>query len=195
MINVRPKNIKIYVMKKLSLIFGLFAMLIVSSCRDIVNTVLDALPPFDVPFSTNVPVPLAAVSTTTYTRTPEIPMNINLDAKIKENNPNYSINNLKSVKLSTLKVDFVSSTLDTRLNAIKNARIYVKAPNQPERLIATAYDNTNPDTITFTVVDEELINYFRTNENSLIFEVMASTPTADQLTVRISSGFKIRVQL
>jgi len=195
MINVRPKNIKIYVMKKLSLIFGLFAMLIVSSCRDIVNTVLDALPPFDVPFSTNVPVPLAAVSTTTYTRTPEIPMNINLDAKIKENNPNYSINNLKSVKLSTLKVDFVSSTLDTRLNAIRNARIYVKAPNQPERLIATAYDNTNPDTITFTVVDEELINYFRTNENSLIFEVMASTPTADQLTVRISSGFKIRVQL
>lgn len=195
MINVRPKNIKIYVMKKLSLIFGLFAMLIVSSCRDIVNNVLDALPPFDVPFSTNVPVPLAAVSTTTYTRTPEIPMNINLDAKIKENNPNYSINNLKSVKLSTLKVDFVSSTLDTRLNAIKNARIYVKAPNQPERLIATAYDNTNPDTITFTVVDEELINYFRTNENSLIFEVMASTPTADQLTVRISSGFKIRVQL
>ncbi len=195
MINVRPKNIKIYVMKKLSLIFGLFAMLIVSSCRDIVNTVLDALPPFDVPYSTNVPVPLAAVSTTTYTRTPEIPMNINLDAKIKENNPNYSINNLKSVKLSTLKVDFVSSTLDTRLNAIKNARIYVKAPNQPERLIATAYDNTNPDTITFTVVDEELINYFRTNENSLIFEVMASTPTADQLTVRISSGFKIRVQL
>lgn len=195
MINVRPKNIKIYVMKKLSLIFGLFAMLIVSSCRDIVNTVLDALPPFDVPFSTNVQVPLAAVSTTTYTRTPEIPMNINLDAKIKENNPNYSINNLKSVKLSTLKVDFVSSTLDTRLNAIKNARIFVKAPNQPERLIATAYDNTNPDTITFTVVDEELINYFRTNENSLIFEVMASTPTADQLTVRISSGFKIRVQL
>lgn len=195
MINVRPKNIKIYVMKKLSLIFGLFAMLIVSSCRDIVNNVLDALPPFDVPFSTNVPVPLAAVSTTTYTRTPEIPMNINLDAKIKENNPNYSINNLKSVKLSTLKLDFVSSTLDTRLNAIRNARIYVKAPNQPERLIATAYDNTNPDTITFTVVDEELINYFRTNENSLIFEVMASTPTADQLTVRISSGFKIRVQL
>ena len=195
MINVRPKNKKIYVMKKLSLIFGLFAMLIVSSCRDIVNTVLDALPPFDVPFSTNVPVPLAAVSTTTYTRTPEIPMNINLDAKIKENNPNYSINNLKSVKLSTLKLDFVSSTLDTRLNAIRNARIYVKAPNQPERLIATAYDNTNPDTITFTVVDEELINYFRTNENSLIFEVMASTPTADQLTVRISSGFKIRVQL
>lgn len=195
MINVRPKNIKIYVMKKLSLIFGLFAMLIVSSCRDIVNNVLDALPPFDVPFSTNVPVPLAAVSTTTYTRTPEIPMNINLDAKIKENNPNYSINNLKSVKLSTLKVDFVSSTIDTRLNAIRNARIYLKAPNQPERLIATAYDNTNPDTITFTVVDEELINYFRTNENSLIFEVMASTPTADQLTVRISSGFKIRVQL
>lgn len=182
-------------MKKLSLIFGIFAMLITSSCREIVNTVLDALPPFDVPFSTNLTVPLAAVSTTAYTRTPEIPMNINLDAEIKENNPNYSINNLKSVKLNTLKVDYVNSQLDTRLNVIKNARIYVKAPNQAERLIATAYDNTNPETITFSVLDEELLNYFKTNQNSLIFEVMASTPTADQMTVKMTSGFKIRVQL
>lgn len=119
-------------MKKLSLFTGMLLVFLTTSCREIVNTVLDALPPFDVPFSTTVAVPFASMNTTTYTRTPEIPMNINLDAKIKENNPNYSINNLKSVKLSTLSVDWVSSIADTRLNVIKNARIYLKAPNMEE---------------------------------------------------------------
>lgn len=182
-------------MKKLPLILSMVMMFVMTSCRDIVNSVLDVLPPFDVPFSTKLTVPFAGVSTTTYTRTPEIPMNINLDAKIKENNPNYSINNLKSVKLSTLKLDYNSSTFDTKLDVIKNAKLYVNAPNQQEKLIATAYNNTNPRTITFTVVDEELLNYFKTNQNSLIFEVMASTAAADQITMSLSSGFKIRVQL
>lgn len=182
-------------MKKLTLLISMLAVFFMTSCRDIVNTVLDALPPFDVPFSTNISVPFAAVSTTTYTRTPEIPMNINLDQKIKENNPNYSINNLKSVKLNTLQLNWISASLDTKLDVIKNARLYVKAPNQQEKLIATAYNNTNPQTITFTVVDEELLNYFKTNQNSLIFEVMASSATADQITMSMTSGFKIRVQL
>lgn len=122
-------------------------------------------------------------------------MNINLDAKIKENNPNYSIKNMKSVKLNTLKLDYISSTFDTKLDVIKNARLYVKAPNQQEKLIATAYDDTNPQTITFTAIDEELLNYFKTNQNTLIFEVMASTVAADQITMSMSSGFKVRVQL
>ena len=182
-------------MKKLSLIIGMFVMLITTSCRDIVNTVLDALPPFDVPFTTTLTVPFANVNTTTYTRTPEIPMNIDLDAKIRQNNPNYSINNLKSVKLNTLSIDFVSSQFDTKLDAIKNARIYLKAPNQPERLIATAYNNTNPNTITFSVVDEELINYFKTSQNSLIFEIQGSVITLDQITMKMNSGFKVKVQL
>lgn len=182
-------------MKKLTLLISMLAVFFLTSCRDIVNTVLDALPPFDVPFSTNISVPFAAVSTTTYTRTPEIQMNINLDQKIKENNPNYSINNLKSVKLNTLQLNWISASLDTKLDVIKNARLYVKAPNQQEKLIATAYNNTNPQTITFTVVDEELLNYFKTNQNSLIFEVMASSATADQITMSMTSGFKIRVQL
>lgn len=182
-------------MKKLTLLISMLTVFFMTSCRDIVNTVLDALPPFDVPFSTNISVPFAVVSTTTYTRTPEIPMNINLDQKIKENNPNYSINNLKSVKLNTLQLNWISASLDTKLDVIKNARLYVKAPNQQEKLIATAYHNTNPQTITFTVVDEELLNYFKTNQNSLIFEVMASSATADQITMSMTSGFKIRVQL
>jgi len=65
-------------MKRLTIMTGVLMMLFLSSCRDIANSVLDLLPPFDVTFSTNIEIPFAAVSTTSYTRTPEIPMNINL---------------------------------------------------------------------------------------------------------------------
>jgi len=182
-------------MKKLSLLTGIFVLFFTTSCRDIVNTVLDILPPFDVPFTTNLQVPFASISTTTYTRTPEIPMNIDLNAKIKENNPNYSINNLKSVRLNTLSIDYVNSQLGNKLDVIKNARIYVKAPNQEERLIATAFNNTNPNTITFTTNDVEILEYFRTNQNSIIFEIQSSTVTADQITMKMNVGFKVKVQL
>ena len=189
------KKSKYTTMKKLSLLTGLFLLFFMTSCRDIVNSVLDVLPPFDVPFSTTLDVPFAALSTTTYTKTPDIPMNINLDAKIKENNPNFSINNLKSVKLNTLSLDYVSSQLGSKLDVIKNSRIYVKSPNQAERLIATAYNNTNPNTISFTLEDAELLEYFRTSQNSLVIEIMSSTVTADQLKIKMNAGFKIKVQL
>ena len=182
-------------MKKISARAGIFLLFFLTRCRDIANAVLDVLPQFDVPFTTNIEIPFAAVSITTYTRTPEIPMNIDLDAKIKENNPKYGINNLKSVKLNTLTVDYISSQLGNRLDVIKSARIYVKSPNQPEKLIATADNNTNPNTITFTSTDAEMLEYFRTSQNSLIIEVMASRPSADVITMKMSTGFKVRVQL
>ncbi|MCQ4034770.1 hypothetical protein [Kaistella montana] len=182
-------------MKKLSLIFGMLVLFLTSSCRDVVNSVLDVLPPFDVPFSTDVTVPFATVSTTSYTRTPEIPMNVDLDKKIKENNPNFSINNLKSVKLNALNIQFLSSQFDTKLDVIKNAKIYIKAPNLPEKLIATSYNNVNADTITFTVENEELLEYFRTSQNSLIFEIQGNRVSADKITLRINSGFNVKVQL
>lgn len=186
---------KFNTMKKLSLLSGILLLFFMTSCRDIVNSVLDALPPFDVPFSTTLDVPFASLSTTAYTKTPEIPMNIDLNAKIKENNSNFSINNLKSVKLNTLSLDYVSSQLGNKLDIIKNARIYVKAPNQADRLIATAYDNTNPNTITFTLEDAEILEYFRTNQNSLVVEIMSSKVSADQIKMKMNSGFKIKVQL
>ena len=189
------KKIKITIMKKLSLLGGIFVLIFMTSCRDIVNSVLDVLPPFDVPFSTTLDVPFAAVSTTAYTKTPDLPMNIDLDTKIKENNPNFSINNLKSVKLNTLSMDYVSSTLGNKLDVIKNAKIYIKSPNQSERLIAIAYDNTNPNMITFNLEDAEILEYFRTNQNYLVIEIMGSRVTADQLKIKMNAGFKIKVQL
>lgn len=189
------KKIKITIMKKLSLLTGIFVLFFMTSCRDIVNSVLDVLPPFDVPFSTTLDVPFATVSITAYTKTPDIPMNIDLDTKIKENNPNFSINNLKSVKLNTLSMDYVSSTLGNKLDVIKNTKIYIKAPNQTERLIATAYDNTNPNMIVFNLEDAEILEYFRTNQNYLVIEIMGSRVTADQLKIKMNAGFKIKVQL
>lgn len=183
------------IMKKIAVLSSLFLLFFATSCRDIVNSVLDVLPPFEVPFSSTFQVPFASMSTTTYTKTPEIPMNIDLNAKIKEQNANFSINNLKSVKLNTLSIDYVNSTLGNQLDVIKNARIYVKTPNQEERLIATAYDNTNPNTISFTVNDVEILEYFRTNQNSIVFEIQSSRVTADQLTMKLNAGFKVKVQL
>jgi hypothetical protein len=182
-------------MKKLSIFSGIVAMLFFASCREVVNSVLDALPPFIVPFNTTLEIPFVSVSTTTYTRTPEIPMNINLDEKIKENNANYSLNNLKSVKLNTLSLEYKNSVLGNKLEVIKNARIYIKAENQPERLIAALLNNTNPNLLNFTLTDEELREYFRTDQNSLIIEIQSSKKTADQITMKMESGFKIKVQL
>ena len=97
--------------------------------------------------------------------------------------------------MNTLNVEYVSALFDTKLDVIKNARIYIKSPDQPEKLIATVVNNTNQETITFSVPDEELINYFRTNQNSLIFEIQANAVSADQITMKINSGFKVKVQL
>lgn len=182
-------------MKNLSILFALVLALITTSCRDIANAVLDVLPPFEVPFTTSMQVPFASMSTTSYTKTPEIPMNIDLDAQIKEQNPNFSISNLKSVKMSSLTVSYETSQLGNKLDAIKNARIYIKAPNMPEKLIATAYDNTNPTTITFTSTDAEMLDYFKTNQNSLIVEIQGNYVTADRITMKMDSKFKIKVQL
>lgn len=192
---MQVEKYKIDIMKKITLLTSLLLLFFATSCRDIVNSVLDVLPPFNVPFSSTIQVPFASMSTTTYTRTPEIPMNIDLNARIKEQNANFSINNLKSVKLNTLSLDYVSSTLGNQLDVIKNARIYVKAPNQEERLIGAVTDNTNPTTITFSISDVEILEYFRTNQNSIIFEVQSSRATADQLTMKLNAGFKVKVQL
>lgn len=82
-----------------------------------------------------------------------------------------------------------------KLGAIKNMRIYIKAPNLPEKLVATVYNNTSADKINFTTVDAELVEYFKSKENSLIVEVQAAYPSADFVTVQLDSTFEVKVQL
>ena len=182
-------------MKKLTLLFSLLSLLLISSCRDIANTVLDVLPPFKISNSVTQELPFVSISTTSYSRTPEIPLNIDVDAKIKENNPKYGIENLKSVKLTGLSATYVSSQLGFKLDAIKNMRIYIKAPNLPEKLVATVYDNNSADQINFTTVDTELVDYFKSKDQSLIVEVQANFPSADRIRVRLDSNFEFKVQL
>ena len=170
-------------------------MFFVMSCREIVNSVLEVLPPFEVPFSSQIEVPFATVSTTSYTKAPEIHMDINLNNEIKANNPNFSIVNLKSVKLSKLSVSYVSSTLGNKLDVIKNARIYIKGSNLQDKLIATAENNTDPNQIIFTTTDAEIAEYFRSDRNSLIIEIQGNKVSADQIKMKINAGFKVKAEL
>ena len=55
--------------------------------------------------------------------------------------------------------------------------------------------NTNPTTITFTSTDAEMLDYFKTNQNSLIVEIQGNYVTADRITMKMDSKFKIKVQL
>lgn len=182
-------------MKRLSLVLGMFAVLFLTSCRDIVNSVLDVLPPFEVPYSTQMTVPFAAVSTTSYTKSPEINMDINLDNEIKAYNPKYSVANLKSVKMSKLTATYVSSSLGNKLEVIKNAKIYIKGDNLPDKLIASVENNTNPNEIVFFTTDAEIVEYFKSNRNSLVVEVQGSKVTADQITMKLAANFKVRAEL
>ena len=182
-------------MKKLSIILPILALLFLGSCRDIANSVLDILPPFNTSFSSTQQVPFAAVSTTSYTRTPEIPMNVDMDAKIKEQNSKYGIDNLKSVRMTSLTATYIGSKLGVKLDAVKNMRIYIKAPNLPEKLIATADNNTSADKIVFTTTNADIADYFKTKENSLIIEVMGNYASADIVTIQMDAGFEVRAQL
>ena len=186
---------KFRIMKKLSIILPIFALLFLRSCRDIANSVLDILPPFNTSFSSTQQVPFAAVSTTSYTRTPEIPMNVDMDAKIKEQNSKYGIDNLKSVRMTSLTATYISSKLGVKLDAVKNMRIYIKAPNLPEKLIATVDNNSSADKIVFTTTNADIADYFKTKENSLIIEVMGNYASADIVTIQMDAGFEVRAQL
>lgn len=189
------RSIKFNFMKKLFLLSSVLFILVMSSCREIANSVLDVLPPFEVPFTTQIEVPFATVSTTSYTRAPEIQMDINLNNEIKAQNPKFSIINLKSVKMNKLTVNYVSSSLGNKLDVIKNARIYIKGSNLEDRLIASAENNTDPNQIVFLATDAEIAEYFRSDKNSLIIEIQGSRISTDKIKMNLTAGFKVRVEL
>ena len=181
-------------MKKLGLAASFLILLFLTSCRDIINS-LDLIPPFNVPYTTSVDLPLATVNTESYTRTPEIPMNVDLDAKIKEQRADFGINNVKSVRINSLDLEYISSAMGVKMDAIKNLRILIKAPNVPEKVIAFSENNSNPDKIILTVPNEELLNYFKTNQNSLILEIQGNFVATDVVKVKMNSVFRIEAKL
>lgn len=168
-----------------------------NSCDRVKDAIEDtAIPlPFDIPLSFGAEIPFATVPTTDFLRYPEINMDVNLDAKIKEKYPRLSINNVKSAKLQTLSIDLVSSVLGGDLTAVKNAKIYIKTPNLPEKLVATSTNNTSGSKIVFTPNDEELINYLSSAQNSLILEIQGAKITLDKFNIKVNPSFRISVGL
>jgi hypothetical protein len=73
--------------------------------------------PFAIPVNIETTIPF--VVSTEYVKSPEIPLNLDLDAKIKEKFPSMSINNLKSAKLSSFSVDLCLLQIIMPLNWIK----------------------------------------------------------------------------
>ena len=151
--------------------------------------------PFDIPMTVEQTLPFATVNTTSYIRYPEIALNLDVDAAIKEKYSKLSINNLKSAKLTVFSIDYLSSKLGKKLDIINGAKIYLKAPNLPEVMIGTVENNTNATTIDIKTIDAELIDYLKSKQNSLILEIKGSETSLDELKVNLKPVFKINVGL
>lgn len=184
-------------MKKLLLkslfIFGVLSVIsfTLTSCNND-----EGIPvPFEIPMTVEQTLPFATVNTTSYIRYPEINLNLDVDAAIKDKYSKLSINNLKSAKLTGFSIDYLSSKLGNKLDIINGAKIYLKAPNLPEVLIGTIENNTNANTLDLKTVDTELIDYLKSKQNSMILEVKGSKTSLDELKVNLKPVFKISVGL
>jgi len=151
--------------------------------------------PFTVPVSFDASFPFATVNTTDFLTYPEIPVNIDIDAKIKEQYPSFSADNLKSAKLDNFSIVAVDGNA-VELDAIQDAQIFFKAPNQPDALIATVTGNTNKTTVNFTPTpDLQLINHLKSKQNSFYLKIKGSRIAAGNMKIKINAGFKIEVGL
>ena len=169
---------------------------VATSCGKVEDLIDDiSVPiPFTIPVNLDAQIPFATVNTTDFVTYPEIPVNLDLDAKIKEEYPSFSINNLKSVKLDNFSIIYVSSTGGTKLDAIKDAELYLKTPDTAAKLIATTSGNVNPTTLSFTpVANLDLIADLKSKQNSFILNIRGSKVAVDVMKIRVTSGFKIEV--
>jgi hypothetical protein len=151
--------------------------------------------PFDIPMTVEQTLPFATVNTSSYLRYPEITLNLDTDAAIREKYSKLSVNNLKSAKLTGFSIDYLSSKLGKKLDIISGAKVYLKAPDLPEVLIGTVENNTNPTTVTLNTADAELIDYLKSKQNSLILEIKGAQTSLDELKVNLKPVFKISVGL
>ena len=178
-----------------SLFLGLFAGSVTLTSCDRANDAIDniAIPlPFDIPVSYTTDIPFASVKTDSYLTYPEIKMDLDVNSEIKKRYPQLSVNNLKSVKLSAINIELVSSTY-TKLDAVQNAKLYIKTPTLEKTLAATVENNTGTDKIVFTPTDAELIEYFKSPQNSIVLEIQGRKLSLDKFTIKINPTFKIAV--
>ena len=171
---------------------------ITTSCSKVEDIIDDiSVPiPFTIPLSFETTIPFATADTTELVPYPEVPVNIDVDSKIKEKYPSLSINNLKSAKLDNFSIESIATGSTINLDAIKDAEIWFKTPDKPEVKIATATGNANPTNINFTPEPNvNLIDYLKSKQNSVILKIRGSRIDAGTMKIKVNAGFKIEVGL
>lgn len=171
---------------------------VINSCSKVEDIIDDiSIPvPFTIPVNFDAQIPLATANTTDPVTYPEIPVNIDVDAKIKEAYPSLSINNLKSAKLNSFSIELIPTTGGLELDAIKDAKLYIKTPDLPKKPIAEVTGNTNKSIINFTpTANTDLIDYLKSKQNSFILEITGSKVAAGIIKIKVNAGFKVEVGL
>ncbi|MCG2793547.1 MAG: hypothetical protein L6262_08390 [Weeksellaceae bacterium] len=166
-----------------------------SNVEDLVDDITVPIP-FTIPLSLEGNIPLATVNTEEFVSYPEIPINVDAEAKIKQKYPALSINNLKSGQLDSFSIEYISSTGGTKLDAILDAELYLKTPDLPPILVAKSVGNTNPTAVSFTPeINVELLPYLQSKQNSFFLRIRGSREVADAIKITVNMGFKVVVGL
>jgi len=180
-----------------SLLMGIGGLNSCSKVDDIIDNI--SIP---IPFAINVNknnIDIPFIVEKEYVKSPSIPLGLDLDAEIKNRFQGMSVDNVKSARLSSLSITYVSSTLGTKLNAVTDARVWISAPGQADRIIATVSNNISADALNFTPVttesEAELMNYLKSSDVSIYLEVKGPEEKIDQMRININSSFKIEIGL
>lgn len=153
--------------------------------------------PFSIPVNlNNIDIPV--VVSTEFLKSPNIPLGLDLDAEIKKRFSNMSVNNVKSAKLVSFSIARVSSTdPNVTFAAITDAELYISAPNQADRLVATVTNNTSADALNFTPIttdpDAELMSYLKSSDAAIYLRIKGNANRVSQMRINIASSFKIEV--
>ncbi|MNY15206.1 hypothetical protein D3C86_1484080 [compost metagenome] len=101
---------------------------------------------------------------------------------------------MKAAKLESFSIEALEGNA-IPLDAIKDAEVYMKAPNLPDVLIGSITNNTNATKINFTPTNEDLINHLKSKQNSFFLKIRGSKVTAGNMKIKINTGFRIEVGL
>lgn len=171
-----------------------------TSCDRVKEVVEDVSIPVPFPIDLNIDqadTPFFTVPTIgNFYEYPSIAIDVDVDAKIKEKYPKLGINNLRSVRLNAFTITNTGSTGlgDVNFSSITDAELYLQVNGLPDVLVATATGNTNPTVLNFTPKpDVELINYFKSKQQSLKIRYKSNKFSAGKVNLRLSPSFKVSV--
>ncbi|GEM_PF-3584550 len=162
--------------------------------EDVIEAAADPVP-LIARFPFVVEVPMADIPADSYATSPEIDLDFDIDAKIKEFYPDLSVANMQSAKIEELTIELVE-TSGPKLSAIKNTKVYIQLPQENRRvLLGEALNNTDPDKLVFTVnKDVDVTEFLKHKENALVLEAQAYQPIENfTFKVRIRPVFSINV--